>query len=284
MKLKPAQKRKIEAPDGYESTDDFLAEARERFQEAVDFDRANRDAGIDDLKFLTGDQWDETQKAIRIGLGLPAITINTLPQLVGQVIGDMRINQPAIKVRPAEDADKDLADVREGLIRSIEHQSRARGVYTGAGEAQVACGIGNFRVELEYTDADAFDQDIRIRPIPDPFAVVWDPMSSERTGADARYCFVVDEVPRKTFEERYPEASPSDLDVPTDAVANGWCGIDIVRVVEYWVIKQTPRTIALLNDEDGQGGKIEDITGREDEYEGRIAFGLHVPHHRPRHA
>jgi hypothetical protein len=59
---------------------------------------------------------------------------------VAQVVGDIRINRPAIKVRPAEDADKDLAEVREGLIRAIERDSDAQGVYTNAGTNQSAAG------------------------------------------------------------------------------------------------------------------------------------------------
>ena len=47
--------------------------------------------------------------------GKPMLTINDLPAKVAQVVGDMRTNKPAIRVRPAEDADKDLASVREGL-------------------------------------------------------------------------------------------------------------------------------------------------------------------------
>lgn len=243
---------------------EFMQEVRERYQEALDFDRENRDAALDDLKFLAGDQWDPTVKAQRGLQGRPCLTINTLPQFVGQVIGDTRINRPSIKVRPAEDADQDLADVRAGLIRGIEHASDASGVYTNAGESQVSCGIGNFRANLEWVEDDVFDQDIRIRAIANPFAVIWDPMSVERTGADARYCFVIDEVPRKAFEKRYPNVGITELG--SDVTAQGWVTKDVVRVAEYWVMKPKTRKIALLAD-----GSIKDITGKEAEFSGQIA-------------
>src|SRR5882724_10654559 len=122
-------------PFGFKDEDEFLKDAREKFQQGVDHDRLNRDEGLEDLKFLAGEQWDPDAKAAR--RGRPMLTINRLPQFVAQVVGDIRINKPAIKVRPAEDADKDLAEVREGLIRAIERDSDAQGVYTNAGQNQV---------------------------------------------------------------------------------------------------------------------------------------------------
>lgn len=244
---------------------EYMEEVRLRYQEAIDYDRENRDQGMDDLRFLSGDQWDADVKLKRERAGRPTLTINTLPQFVGQVIGDTRINRPSIKVRPVEDADQDLADVRASLIRGIEQASDATGVYINAGEDQVSCGIGNFRVNLEYVQDDVFDQDIRFRGIANPFAVVWDPMSVERTGADARYCFVIDEVPRRAFEKQYPHVSLSG-DIGSEIVAQGWVTKDVVLVAEYWEMKTRKRKIALLTD-----GKIEDITDKEAEYAGRIA-------------
>ena len=57
---------KTYTPDGYETADAFLDEARKRFQEGVDADRDNREAALDDLKFVAGDQWDETVRAGRL--------------------------------------------------------------------------------------------------------------------------------------------------------------------------------------------------------------------------
>jgi hypothetical protein len=213
-------------PDGYESEDDFIKEARERFSGAESYDRENRDAAVDDLKFLAGEQWDQTTRTNRIKQGRPCLTINQLPQFVAQVVGDIRINRPAIKVRPAEDGDEDVAEVRQGLIRAIEQQNRASLVYAQAGQMQTACGIGNFRIGIDYAGDETFDRDIVISLIPDPLAVVWDPLSVEPTGKDARYCFVVDEMPKKDFEAKYPDATPNALG--EQPVREGWFQKDVV--------------------------------------------------------
>lgn len=267
---------KAATPDGYESIDAFLEEARERFNQGVDADRENRDAGMEDLRFLIGDQWDPKVKADRERKKLPCLTINTLPQYVGQVVGDIRINRPSIKVRPAEDGDKKVAEVRQGLIRSIEHQSRAQMVYSLAGEDQVGGGIGHFRINLEYAGDDGFDQDIRIRHIPNPFAVVWDPQSVDPTGKDARWCFVVDEMDRETFKATYPDAQESELTVPL--TSQGWVSSDSVRVTEYWLMKETERTIAVVLQPPETVPQILDITDQPE----LAQFAIRASDGRPR--
>lgn len=249
----PAKKPKV--PEGYEDIEEFLAEARERYQEDIDFDRENREAALKDLKFLAGEQWEQSDVDARNGK--PCLTINTLPQFVAQIVGDIRINRPAIKARPAEDADKDLASVREGLIRAIEHDSKAQQVYANAGQSQVACGIGNFRVALDYANADAFERDIRLKAIPNPFAVVWDAARTEPTGRDAGHVFIADEMPRKVFEARYPDKVAADIgeELTGELAASGWMSRDVVRVAEYWVMKDKPAEIALLQD-----GSIKELT------------------------
>lgn len=238
---KPVRKPKI--PKGYESEAEFCEEARELFQGGVDYDRLNREQAEEDLKFLAGEQWDAD--AAKARKGKPMLTINDLPQKIAQIVGDMRINKPAIRVRPAEDADKDLAEVREGLIRAIERDNDAQGVYIAAGENQVACGIGNFRVGIKYADDIGFERDLEIKNIPDAFSVVWDTFSVERTGKDAEWCFVEEAMPRKAFEKRWKNELPDEMEVPRSD-GQGWYTRDQVRVVEFWRMKQEEATYARL--------------------------------------
>ena len=107
----------------------FISDALKRFDDAIGADRENRENGYDDVKFAASEQWPEAIKAQRTQEGRPCLTVNELPQYVRQVTGDMRLNRPAIKVAPAEDGDVAVAEVYEGLIRSIEDQSDASRVY-----------------------------------------------------------------------------------------------------------------------------------------------------------
>lgn len=264
---KPRRKRAY-VPVGYDDEQEFIAEARELYNQDRQADKENLDAALDDLKFAAGDQWDKIVLANRQSLGQPCLTINTLPQFIGQVVGDRRVNQTAIKVLAREDADVDIADIRSDLIRNIENQSRAQRVYNQAFEQEVICGIGNFRVDLDYADDDVFDRDIFIRPIPNALAVTWDYMSVDPTGRDAYHCFVDDMLPKKAYEKRWPGKPPSNLgtQVQTDCSIDGWITAGTVRVTEYWRMIEKTRVIALMAD-----GKVIDITDKEpEEYEAQL--------------
>jgi hypothetical protein len=174
--------------------DDFAKEVRELYAQAEEADRDNRDEARLDLKFEGGEQWDERDRNARERAGLPVITVNVVQQYTGMVVGDWLQNETSIKVLPREDGDTNIAEVRSELIRSIELQSKAPRVYAACLGQMVACGISNFRVDVDFAYEDAFAQDIFISDIPDPLAVRWDPLAFDPTGRDASYCFVGDKI------------------------------------------------------------------------------------------
>lgn len=246
-------------PEGWESAEKFLEHIVRLYDADVGYDQSNRDWAMEDLKFAAGDQWDPDVKKMREKAYRPCLTINVLPQYIGQVIGDRRMNKTAIKVRPFRDGSAEVADIRSGLIRSIETFSRAERVYDATCEDQVTCGIGNFRVDLEYAGNDVFDQDITLRHIPNPLAVVWDRMSVDPTGRDARHCFVADTIPKEVYEKQYPD-EPCPAGFTTEAkFAAGWFDSQTVRITEFWEIIQKPATFMLAKD-----GDVKDITGMEE--------------------
>lgn len=245
-----AEERAPYVPEGYEDAAEFLEEARRRYREDRDADRPNLEAAADDLRFAALDQWDPQELRDRETLGQPSITVDMLNQIIAQVVGDWRANEVAIKVLPREDSDVDIAQIREDLIRAIETQSNAPQVYSRAFTHEATCGIGHFRVDLDYADNDVFDRDIFIRGITNPLSVTWDYMSVDPTGKDAEHCFVEDILPRRTFEKRWPDVSPSDLGdkAYTECRVGEWLTVDTVRVTEYWRVIRRPRTLAMMQD------------------------------------
>jgi Phage P22-like portal protein len=235
-------------PEGFETVEDFLKDMREEYELDFDFDRDNRDEALEDKKFTAGQQWDPIVLEQR--QGLPCLVINSVPQFIAQLVGDWRESKRGVKVLPTEDGDKDLADVRADLIRSVETQSRADRVYDTTFESAVQCGDGAFRVAVEYAKDDVFDQDIFIRPIEDALSVVWDRLSVDPTGRDARHCFVDDLIPTKDFERKWPESKPSELStrVYNQMVNDRWIEAVGVRVTEYWRLIDRNRLLALFED------------------------------------
>ncbi len=246
----------------------FLALARRRYDDAINADRENREAGYDDVKFVASEQWPDAIKRARELEGRPCLTVNELPQYVRQVTGDMRLNRPSIKVAPAEDGDVAAAEVIEGLIRSIEDQSDATRVYVERLEDACRSNMGFMRVTTDYASDEAFDLDLRIRGIQNPFSVIGDPASEDPTWRDARFVFVYDDMPIEEFRAQYPDAATSGFETSTAGTADseagrstmqGWRTADTVRVAEYWVCEYETVTLALLGD--GRTVVASDIDG-----------------------
>lgn len=235
-------------PEGFDTVEDFLQDMREEYQLDYDFDKDNRDNALEDKLFTAGQQWDPIVLEQR--KGLPCLVINSVPQFIAQLVGDWRESKRGVKVLPTEEGDKDLSDVRADLIRSVETQSRADRVYDNAFESAVQCGDGAFRVAVEYAKDDVFDQDIFIRPIDDALSVVWDRLSVDPTGRDARHCFVDDLIPAKDFERKWPDAKPSELSNReySQMVSERWIESDGVRVTEYWRLIDRDRLLVLFED------------------------------------
>lgn len=259
-------------PEGWDSEEAFLAHYLTEFKYDFAFDKHNMDEAYEDLRFVYVDQWDEQTRQEREDSGRPCITVNTLPQFIGQVIGDRRLNKTSIKLIPELPAHKQAATVRAGIIKGIEYFSDAERVYDACCEDQVAAGISNFEITMEYARNDAFEQNLFIRPFSNPFGVTWDRMSRDITGKDARHCFVSEEMPRDIFEKEYPDY-PIPSTFPSNIEVEGlnwsdWCDNDMVKVMALWVMVEKPATFALMAD-----GKVEDVTGQEPEqYADRLHY------------
>lgn len=235
-------------PEGFESQDAFLEDMRENYLLDVEADRKNREEAVEDKKFSAGEQWDPI--VLQHRAGLPCLVINTIPQFTAQLIGDWRQNRPGVKVVPQENGDVDVASVRSDLIRAIEQSSRADRVYDAAFESMIQCGDGAFQIAVDYANDDVFDQDILIKPIEDPLAVVWDRMSVDPTGKDANRCWVDEIYPKKEFNRLWPDIQPSELGtrMQGNLVAEGWMDTDGVKVTAYWRMLIRDRLIMLFED------------------------------------
>lgn len=254
-----AQKPEFVIPHGFDDEQSFLREMRQKFYDDIQFDRLNREAGLDDLQFVCGNQWDDATRQRRDAARKPVITVNRLPAYVSTIVGQRRQNETVIKVLADNGGTADIAKLREGLMRSIQQTSRAKVAYDNALAGAVMCGIGNFQVVLDYESDDVFAQEIKIEAIADHFAVVWDRMSTDPTGFDAEHSFVVETVRKDYFTSRWPWATASDIVVDVtlrgDLRMNGWIAIDDVRIVDYWRLCREPRTLALTQD-----GTTQDFT------------------------
>ena len=242
------------------SDSDILATARSRLDMAMSALSESREDENDDLKFYAGSpdnhwQWPADVLATRGAVqgqtinARPCLTINKLPQHVRQVTNDQRQNRPGAKVIPVDDnADVEVADIFNGMIRHIEYISDADVAYDTACENQVAYGEGYIRLLTEYCEDNTFDQDIKIGRIRNSFSVYMDPTIQDPTGADAKYCFITEDITKEEFERMYPDASPittlQSLGVGDQSISN-WLNEDTIRIADYYYIDYDRATLNL---------------------------------------
>jgi hypothetical protein len=226
--------------------EDILATMRKRLKWAQDAEQVNRAAASEDIKFENGEHWTDAERAERAGR--PCLTINKTASTVKQIIGDMRQNKLQIKVRPVDSvADPKTAEVLTGLIKNIENTSNAEDAYDYAAECAIRGGFGYFRILTDYSRDDAFDQDILIKRIVNPFSVHFGP-SVEADYTDAKWCIITERMSKEEFEAAYPKKQAvSTLDIDETEVSD-WFDDEGVTVAEYFVVEQENKRLLLLAD------------------------------------
>jgi hypothetical protein len=162
----------------YNRPDDILKNAKARHKVMSEDDRHNRIDAVEDIRFvnLPGAQWTENMKTERGDR--PCYEYNKTRVRCKRVVNDMRDNRPSGKVRAVEGGDKEIAEIYEGLIRNIANVSHMDNAIDYAAEYQVEGGMGAWRINTVYSDDSAFDQDIVIEGIENPFCLYCDPSES----------------------------------------------------------------------------------------------------------
>ena len=233
------------------TTEDFLTDARAAFDLACESEAENRRDAADDIRFARlGEQWPDRVRKDRELDGRPCLTINRLPAFIRQVVNDARQNKPSIVCHPVDDAaDPETAEIFNGLIRNIEQSSDAEVAYDTALDFAVTGGFGYFRINSRYARDDGFDQDLVIERVANPFSIYGDPHSTAADSSDWNTAFVVDSLPKSTFEARWKGAEPVDwTGEGYGGLAGPWLEGDRVMVAEYWRRDAVAKTIVALSD------------------------------------
>lgn len=225
--------------------DKFLTKAKERFVLCQRAEDAWRPDCLDDWKFSSGEQWPQDIRTARVQDGRPCLTMNRFPTIVSQITNDERQQRPAVNVNPVGDgADRETADVFQGIVRHIEVRSDAEISRDQAFEQMVTGGFGHYRLLTEYVD-DTFMQEILIASIQNPFLVYTDPLAHEPGWIDAKYRFIIADFTPEQFKEKYPKAHLSSLQ-SWQSIGDrtpGWYPNGGVRVAEYFYCEDEEVTL-----------------------------------------
>ena len=235
----------------------LIDEAKKHFIQARTNEDINRKAGLDDLKFLDGEQWDPADAASRAAEGRPCITENRLPTFANQIKNDQRQNRPSIVISPMGDkSSKKDAKTLRGMIRAIERDSSADVAYDTGFAGAVDNGWGYWRIKTEYEYDDSFDKVLVVMPIFNPFTVYLDPNRTPH-GLDSKWGIITEMMINEEFDNEYPHAHRTPWgETGIGESEKDWVTKDEVRVAEYYYFEEEVRTLVHL-DNDHRGWKDE---------------------------
>jgi hypothetical protein len=262
------------APKTTRDDHDKMATMRSRLTMAQAAYSDSREDELDDLRFMAGSpdnqwQWPADVLSTRGSVqgqsinARPCLTINKLPQHVRQVTNEQRQNRPNGKVIPADDnADVQVAEIFNGVVRHIEYMSDADVAYDTACDNQVTYGEGYIRLLTEYCNDDTFDQDIKIGRVRNAFSVYMDPTIQDPCGADAEWCFITEDILKSEYERLFPDATPISTLYSQgvgDQGISSWLQEDTIRIAEYFYNVYDAETLHLYpNNQTAKANSPED--------------------------
>jgi len=230
--------------------DPIIDEAIDFLKLCNDADTMNRQEGLEDLKFVNGDQWPVELQNSRNLESRPVLTINKLDGYCRQVTNQQRQQRPRIKVHATNnEADVKTADVIEGMCRHIEVNSNADNAYDTAFDHAVRMGWGYWRITTDYVKEDSFDQEIFIEAIPNPFTVYFDPNSEKVDGSDAERCLITTMMSKAKFRKLYPDNDDgtSFTQRGTGDTQSEWITKEDIRIAEYFYVHRESATLYQLS-------------------------------------
>lgn len=195
-----------EAKDNFDLVQDTISEQELRERE--------------DLKFQVPElQWDDTARRQRQGgivqgtnANLPARPIISIPRIsqpIQLILNQQRNAHLGVNVHPlSENANKDTAEVIQGLYRKIERDSRADIARAWAFDRAVKVGRGCYRVDVKYDDEGGhpFDLKITIDRILYQAQVYLDPAATQPDWSDGCWAFLVHWMDLQKFRDKYDKA------------------------------------------------------------------------------
>jgi hypothetical protein len=245
--------------------DPIIDEAIDFLKLCNDADTMNRQEGLEDLKFVNGDQWPVELQNSRNLESRPVLTINKLDGYCRQVTNQQRQQRPRIKVHATNnEADVKTADVIEGMCRHIEVNSNADNAYDTGFDHAVRMGWGYWRITTNYVKEDSFDQEIYIDAIPNPFTVYFDPNSERVDGSDAERCLITTMMSKAKFRKLYPDNDDgtSFTQRGTGDSQSEWITKEDIRIAEYFYVKRESATLYQLSDGTSKFAEGKDFRAR----------------------
>ena len=139
----------------------------------------------------------------------PRYTFDKVTPVIESIMSDIEDMEFSVNVKPqGGEANKDDALMREGMIRTIESNSKATAMYRKAARRVVRRGFDAWEVKSKYLDPWSFEQDIVIQSIPNAINRVWfDNTSTEQDGSDIENAYVLTSMSPADYKATWPKGA-----------------------------------------------------------------------------
>jgi hypothetical protein len=238
-----------------------LREIRSRYETMEAFWSPIHEAAQKDDDMRAGDQWSDKIRHDREAEDRPCLTYNMLPSFTRQIVNRVRQNPAQVKINPVETGkgksptmenvsgtnDYAMADVYSGIVKNIEHVSRADQSYENAVKDSVEHGFGYFRLINQWSKSDPFKQELVIKRVKDSYSVLLAPEVEEVDFRDMPDAFLHSRMSRYAFEKKYPGIPYTEFASAHHSSWADWYGEDDLRLVQYYYIDYMKDEVLMLS-------------------------------------
>jgi len=174
-----------------------------------DFDQREQAREADYFILDKDGQWELHVSKTLDSQKRPRYTLDKCTPALESIMGDIEEMDFSVNVKPqGRGANKALALLREGLIRTIENESRAVNIYRNVARRIIRRGFDAIEIKAKYVDEWSFEQDIIITSIPNAINRVWfDNTSTEQDGSDIQNAYVLTSMSMCDYKEQWPKGS-----------------------------------------------------------------------------
>jgi len=231
-------------------------------QELKDFQQSDLDqrqqARESDRFLLDKDgQWEESvarsldsQKRPRYTFDqVTPYTFDQVTPVIENIMADIEGMEFGSNVKPSSgEATKELAKTYEGMIRSIEADSDATGLYRHACRRIIRRGFDAWIVKAKFKDEWSFDQDLVIEPIPNAVNRVWTSNTATKAdSSDSDVAYVLTSMSPEDYKKQFPEGKGISID--DSDLGENWEEYrpEVITFGERYYKKETTREVCQLS-------------------------------------
>lgn len=209
-----------------------------------------RDQAREAAHFIT-DKWGQWEQTVWDRFSdRPKYQIDLTKPVIDRIAGEIEQMEFGGTVIPSSgEAEEEISETYEGMLRTIDNMSNAQQIYQDAARKIIGPGYDAWLITTDWADADAFEQDILIRKIPNAIDRVWIPGVAEASKlTDLKSGFVDTYLSLKEYKRQFPEGSAMSVGEAASTTYYSGSPNDGIYVSDFYYIKETSKTLHLLSD------------------------------------